>query len=125
MTAAALPVPITALYAGLLALLNPINHARTPEQVERYKVEPYVMAALASIDQPGPCSVFGFDETLGVEGAAKGIRVAFGNRKLMARDSIDIEAYETRVLVGRHPDDHARLNSAPFPEGIVARFMQG
>jgi len=31
--------------AGLLALLNPINHARTPEQVERYKVEPFVIAA--------------------------------------------------------------------------------
>jgi len=26
-------------------LLNPINHARTPEQVERYKVEPFVIAA--------------------------------------------------------------------------------
>ncbi|MBK5356084.1 glycosyl transferase [Pseudomonas sp. TH41] len=31
--------------AELFALLNPINHARTPEQVERYKVEPYVIAA--------------------------------------------------------------------------------
>jgi cyclic beta-1,2-glucan synthetase len=29
----------------LFALVNPINHARTPEQVERYKVEPYVVAA--------------------------------------------------------------------------------
>ncbi|MGE8483065.1 MAG: GH36-type glycosyl hydrolase domain-containing protein [Pseudomonas sp.] len=29
----------------LFALLNPINHARTPQQVERYKVEPYVIAA--------------------------------------------------------------------------------
>jgi cyclic beta-1,2-glucan synthetase len=29
----------------LFALLNPINHARTPEEVERYKVEPYVAAA--------------------------------------------------------------------------------
>ena len=31
--------------AGLFAMLNPINHARTPEDVERYKVEPYVVAA--------------------------------------------------------------------------------
>ena len=31
--------------AELFALLNPINHARTPAQVERYKVEPYVVAA--------------------------------------------------------------------------------
>lgn len=29
----------------LLSLLNPINHALTPEQVERYRVEPYVVAA--------------------------------------------------------------------------------
>jgi cyclic beta-1,2-glucan glucanotransferase len=31
--------------AELFALLNPINHARTPEEIERYKVEPYVVAA--------------------------------------------------------------------------------
>ncbi|MNZ44286.1 N,N'-diacetylchitobiose phosphorylase [compost metagenome] len=31
--------------ARLFALLNPINHALTPEAVERYKVEPYVVAA--------------------------------------------------------------------------------
>jgi cyclic beta-1,2-glucan synthetase len=31
--------------AALFALLNPINHARTPTDVHRYKVEPYVTAA--------------------------------------------------------------------------------
>ena len=31
--------------AALFALLNPINHARTFDEVERYKVEPYVIAA--------------------------------------------------------------------------------
>lgn len=29
----------------IFALLNPINHARTPPEVARYKVEPYVIAA--------------------------------------------------------------------------------
>jgi cyclic beta-1,2-glucan synthetase len=29
----------------LFALLNPINHARTPDAVSRYRVEPYVVAA--------------------------------------------------------------------------------
>ncbi len=29
----------------MFALLNPINHARTPEETDRYKVEPYVVAA--------------------------------------------------------------------------------
>ena len=31
--------------ADLYALLNPINHARDPESVQRYHVEPYVVAA--------------------------------------------------------------------------------
>jgi cyclic beta-1,2-glucan synthetase len=31
--------------AELFALLNPIHHAATPEQVQRYKAEPYVVAA--------------------------------------------------------------------------------
>jgi hypothetical protein len=34
------------------------------------RVEPYVQAALASIDQDGPCAVIGHDACLGVEGAA-------------------------------------------------------
>jgi cellobiose phosphorylase len=29
----------------LFALLNPVNHGSTPEAIERYKVEPYVMCA--------------------------------------------------------------------------------
>jgi 4-hydroxybenzoyl-CoA thioesterase len=36
-----------------------------------------------------------------------------------------IEAFETRVLVGRHPDDPARLKSAAVPPEIIAKFMQG
>jgi len=30
---------------SLLRMLNPVEHARTPEETERYKVEPYVVAA--------------------------------------------------------------------------------
>jgi cellobiose phosphorylase len=29
----------------LLAMINPINHARSPDGIETYKVEPYVVAA--------------------------------------------------------------------------------
>src|SRR3954447_8470885 len=39
--------------------------------------------------------------------------------------ALAIEAFETRVLVGRHPDDPARLKSAPRPAEIIARFMRG
>ena len=31
--------------AALFAMLNPINHARTPAEAARYKLEPYVVAA--------------------------------------------------------------------------------
>jgi cyclic beta-1,2-glucan synthetase len=31
--------------AGLLSMLNPINHAATPEAVQRYRVEPYAVCA--------------------------------------------------------------------------------
>jgi 4-hydroxybenzoyl-CoA thioesterase len=37
-------------------------------------------------------------------------------------DALAIEAFETRVLVGRHPDDPDKLKSAPIPPEIVARF---
>jgi cyclic beta-1,2-glucan synthetase len=33
-------------------MLNPINHARTPAAVERYKVEPYVVAADVYAEPP-------------------------------------------------------------------------
>ncbi len=36
----------------LFAMLNPINHAREPQQIERYKVEPYVMCADIYAAQP-------------------------------------------------------------------------
>ncbi|MBR0799772.1 acyl-CoA thioesterase [Bradyrhizobium jicamae] len=40
-------------------------------------------------------------------------------------EALAIEAFETRVLVGRHPDDPGKLKSAPFPQEIIDRFMKG
>src|SRR4029078_11120386 len=40
-------------------------------------------------------------------------------------EALAIEAFETRVLVGRHPDDPARLKSAPMPQEIIERLMRG
>src|SRR6266516_4903355 len=45
--------------------------------------------------------------------------------KVFRGEALAIEAFETRVLVGRHPDDPARLKSAAVPEEIIARFMRG
>ena len=44
--------------------------------------------------------------------------------KVFKGEALAIEAFETRVLVGRHPDDPNRLKSAPMPDEIIARFMQ-
>lgn len=44
--------------------------------------------------------------------------------KVFKGDQLAIEAFETRVLVGRHPDDQDKLKSAPFPPEIVARFTR-
>jgi 4-hydroxybenzoyl-CoA thioesterase len=40
-------------------------------------------------------------------------------------EALAIEAFETRVLVGKHPDDSAKLKSAPMPPEIIERFMRG
>jgi 4-hydroxybenzoyl-CoA thioesterase len=45
--------------------------------------------------------------------------------KVFKGEALAIEAFETRVLVGRHPDDPTQLKSAAVPEEIVAKFMQG
>ena len=40
-------------------------------------------------------------------------------------EALAIEAFETRVLVGHHPDDPSRLKSAPMPQEIIERFTGG
>jgi 4-hydroxybenzoyl-CoA thioesterase len=37
-------------------------------------------------------------------------------------ETLAIEAWETRVWVGRHPDDPKRLKSCPIPEIVIARL---
>ncbi|MCP3475334.1 acyl-CoA thioesterase [Bradyrhizobium sp. CCGUVB1N3] len=38
-------------------------------------------------------------------------------------EALAIEAFETRVLVGRDPANPDRLKSAPFPPEMVAKFV--
>jgi 4-hydroxybenzoyl-CoA thioesterase len=40
-------------------------------------------------------------------------------------EALAIEAFETRVLVGRHPDDPDKLKSAPMPPEIIEKFTRG
>ncbi|MGO9743359.1 MAG: acyl-CoA thioesterase [Roseiarcus sp.] len=39
-------------------------------------------------------------------------------------ERLAIEAWETRVWTGRHPDDPTRLKARPIPEAIVERLTQ-
>ena len=45
--------------------------------------------------------------------------------KVYKEKALAIEAFETRVLVGRDPDDPTRLKSAPIPQEMIAKFMHG
>jgi 4-hydroxybenzoyl-CoA thioesterase len=45
--------------------------------------------------------------------------------KVFKGDALAIEAFETRVLVGRDPDDSGRLKPAPAPGEMVEKFMNG
>jgi 4-hydroxybenzoyl-CoA thioesterase len=40
-------------------------------------------------------------------------------------EDLAIEAFETRVLVGRDPNNPEKLKSAPFPAEMVAKFVGG
>ncbi len=42
--------------------------------------------------------------------------------RLMKGDKLGVECWETRVWVGRHPDDPARLKAAPIPQEVIDRF---
>ena len=42
--------------------------------------------------------------------------------KVLKDGALAIEAWETRVWVGRHPDDPERIKSQPIPDEVKARF---
>ena len=42
--------------------------------------------------------------------------------RLLKQGALAIEAYETRVWVGRHPDDPERIKARAIPEEVIARF---
>jgi 4-hydroxybenzoyl-CoA thioesterase len=42
--------------------------------------------------------------------------------KVLKDGALAIEAWETRVWVGRHPDDPHGIKSQPIPEDVKARF---
>ncbi len=44
--------------------------------------------------------------------------------RLFRGDALSVEGFETRVWVGRHPDDPARLKAQPLPDELIARLTR-
>lgn len=42
--------------------------------------------------------------------------------RLLKEGELAVECFETRVWVGRHPDDPARIKAQPIPSEVIARF---
>ena len=42
--------------------------------------------------------------------------------RLLKEGALAIEGFETRVWVGRHPDDPERIKAQAIPEEVIARF---
>jgi 4-hydroxybenzoyl-CoA thioesterase len=43
--------------------------------------------------------------------------------RLLKEGVLAVEGFETRVWVGRHPSDPARLKSRPVPQELIAKFL--
>ncbi len=44
--------------------------------------------------------------------------------RLLKDGKLAIEAWETRVWVGKHPEDPERIKSRPIPEEVMAKFSR-
>jgi len=42
--------------------------------------------------------------------------------RILKSDTLAVEGFETRVWVGRHPDDPARIKAQPIPDEVVTRL---
>lgn len=63
-------------------------------------------------------------ETISIESRiAKWTRSTFDvEHRVLKGDDLAIEAWETRVWVGRHPDDPDRIKSREIPQDVKNRF---
>lgn len=67
-----------------------------------------------------------FGDTVRIETTATGIRRSSFDiqHRLFNGDDLSVEAFETRVWAGRHPDDPDRIKSTPIPDEVI-RALQG
>ena len=67
-------------------------------------------------------SAFGDDVTIESE-VTEFRRSSFDIRhRLLKDDALAVEGFETRVWVGRHPDDPHRIKARAIPESVTAKF---
>ncbi len=53
-------------------------------------------------------------------------RSSFEMQHRLTKDGeLAVEGFETRVWVGRHPDDPEKMKSQPIPQDLIARFNAG
>jgi 4-hydroxybenzoyl-CoA thioesterase len=68
-------------------------------------------------------SIFG-DDILIESRVAAWRRSSFDvEHKVFKSDALAIEAWETRVWTGRHPDDPTALKTRPIPREVIERFQ--
>jgi 4-hydroxybenzoyl-CoA thioesterase len=71
-----------------------------------------------------PCR-FGDDVTIDSTFARIGRSSFEVEHKLFKKGQLCLEGFETRVWVGRDPQDASKIRSKPIPDELVARFKAG
>ncbi|MYZ44947.1 GH36-type glycosyl hydrolase domain-containing protein [Schauerella aestuarii] len=113
----------------LFARLNPINHARHPDAVARYKVEPYVVAADVYAVAPhtgrGGWTWYtgsaGWMHQAGVEGIL-GIRQVDGGLSIDPRLPADWPGFEATITIG---DTHYAISVTVAPSPTMPTIEAG
>jgi 4-hydroxybenzoyl-CoA thioesterase len=68
-----------------------------------------------------PCA-FGDDVTIETELAAFRRSSFDVHHRLLKGGTLAVEAWETRVWAGRHPEDPKRLKAVPIPAEVIVKF---
>lgn len=91
-----------------------------PALLKKYDIVGFpVVETSASFHVP---SRFGDDisiETTIIEWRRSSFRV---RHRVLKGETLAIEAFETRVWVGKHPDDPEAIKSRPIPQELIDRF---
>jgi 4-hydroxybenzoyl-CoA thioesterase len=91
-----------------------------PEMLKRYGI-----VGIPMVDTRGKFHIPSkFGDRVTVETRIAGFRRSSFDveHRLMKGEALAVEGFETRVWVGRHPDDPERIKAQPIPEEVMALF---